>query len=228
MQVLAELMSYRRTNSTDEMDSPASLADSPLDFDLRSQSLVALELTMSPEAQRQLICTSPSIQKPLQASKPSSSRLAALVDQIPVPGEQDFPAKPPGGKSSSSRLKRPSRQSSTAAGQGSGGSVGAKPQGPAVSRAKSASTSRSLQRQSSAMAGMSHKHELNENELSASEEEACTPAQSTRGKRKLRVRDAANKKKNGEQCPAPPGPRKEGSEELAPAEEEWAPPSSVR
>lgn len=107
IQVLAEVQSRRRTNSTDEMDTPASLPDSPWIMDLRSQSLTTIGASLSPHAQRQLIASGlrqttaserGAKRRPLPPSHASSSRLAALVDQIPVPGEREIAASPNGGK----------------------------------------------------------------------------------------------------------------------------------
>lgn len=106
MQVLAELRSRRRTNSTDEMDTPASLPDSPWMWELRSQSLTTIGATLSPRAQRQLIASgvrqTPASghgakHLPMKPSHASSSRLAALVDQMPVPDEREIGASLDGG-----------------------------------------------------------------------------------------------------------------------------------
>ncbi|KAL0034685.1 hypothetical protein WJX77_002397 [Trebouxia sp. C0004] len=100
--VLAELRSRRRTNSTDEMDTPASLPDSPWMWELRSQSLTAIGAALSPSAQRQLIASGMrqtpagghgAKHLPMKPSHASSSRLAALVDQMPVPDEQEIGAR---------------------------------------------------------------------------------------------------------------------------------------
>ena len=107
MQVLAELQSRRRTNSTDEMDTPASLPDSPWMWELRSQSLTTIAAGLSPSAQRQLIASgvrqTPASghgakHRPMRPSHASSSRLAALVDQMPVPDEREIGASLDGGK----------------------------------------------------------------------------------------------------------------------------------
>ena len=107
MQVLAELQSRRRTNSTDEMDTPASLPDSPWMWELRSQSLTTIAAGLSPSAQRQLIASGVrqtpasghgSKHRPMKPSHASSSRLAALVDQMPVPDEREIGANLGGGK----------------------------------------------------------------------------------------------------------------------------------
>ena len=59
LQVLSELRSYRRTNSTEELDSPMSNPDSPgFLMNLRSSSLIALGISpASPCAQRQFIAS---------------------------------------------------------------------------------------------------------------------------------------------------------------------------
>ena len=59
LQVLSELRSYRRTNSTEEMDSPMSNPESPgFLMNLRSSSLIALGISpASPRAQRQFIAS---------------------------------------------------------------------------------------------------------------------------------------------------------------------------
>ena len=107
VQVLAELRSRRRTNSTDEMDTPASLPDSPWMWELRSQSLTTIGAALSPSAQRQLIASgvrqTPASghgakHRPLKPSHASSSRLAALVDQMPVPDEREIGASLGGSK----------------------------------------------------------------------------------------------------------------------------------
>ena len=107
MQVLAELQSRRRTNSTDEVDTPASLPDSPWMWELRSQSLTTIGAALSPSAQRQLIASgmrqTPASghgakHRPMKPSHASSSRLAALVDQMPVPDEREIDASSDGGK----------------------------------------------------------------------------------------------------------------------------------
>ena len=103
MQVLSELRAYRRTNSTDDLDSPTSNPDSPgWVMNMRSQSLLALGIApASPHTQRQLIASGRrpvptnsfgAKQLPEPASRASSSRLAALVDQMPVPNEEDDPS----------------------------------------------------------------------------------------------------------------------------------------
>ena len=99
------MRAYRRTNSTDDLDSPASNPESPgWVMNMRSQSLLALGIAPgSPHTQRQLIASGglpvPAVsfgakQLPEPASRASSSRLAALVDQMPVPNEEGDPSAP--------------------------------------------------------------------------------------------------------------------------------------
>ncbi len=121
MQVLAELQSRRRTNSTDEMDTPASLPDSPWMWELRSQSLTTIAAGLSPSAQRQLVASGVrqtpasghgSKHRPMKPSHASSSRLAALVDQMP--DEREIGASLDGGKRrSAGNRSDPSRASSS-------------------------------------------------------------------------------------------------------------------
>ncbi len=121
--MLAELQSRRRTNSTDEMDTPASLPDSPWMWELRSQSLTTIGAALSPSAQRQLIASgvrqTPASghgakHRPMKPSHASSSRLAALVDQMPVPDEREIGASLDGGKRRPARNRsNPSRASSS-------------------------------------------------------------------------------------------------------------------
>lgn len=89
-QVLSELQSYRRTGSTEDLDSPMSNPDSPgWVMNMRSQSLAALGIApASPHTQRQLLASGKR-QTPtsmLGAKRlpqhASSSRLAALAEHV--------------------------------------------------------------------------------------------------------------------------------------------------
>ncbi|KAL3140768.1 hypothetical protein ABBQ32_005316 [Trebouxia sp. C0010 RCD-2024] len=89
-EVLSELQSYRRTGSTEDLDSPMSNPDSPgWVMNMRSQSLAALGIApASPHTQRQLLASGKR-QTPtsmLGAKRlpqhASSSRLAALAEHV--------------------------------------------------------------------------------------------------------------------------------------------------
>ena len=111
-QVLSELRTSCRTNSTEEVDSPRSNPGSPgWALNMRSQSLLALGIgSGSPHTQRQLIAAGKhlissakdsgakrfgALLLPEQATHASSSRLAALIDQLPTPDEEEEKAKGP-------------------------------------------------------------------------------------------------------------------------------------
>ena len=243
-QVLAELRSYRRTNSTDDMDSPASLADSPL-CEMRSQSLLALGLAMSPRAQRRLIASPDkhptpatvfgSKQRPAQSSHASSSKLAAMVDQIQVPDERERPASAKGGNVRPAAASRASPSRLAAA-------VGKIPmladpleaEDQDISRTQSDGTTRSMRRPVSAtLAGAVRPGgEEVPKGLQGSDEEGRSASQLALSKPKLRARAAKRKgsslQRQGSAAMSEAANPDEEEEVQEGGEDEWAPSPASR
>lgn len=111
LQVLSELRSYRRTNSTEEMDSPMSNPESPgFLMNLRSSSLIALGITpASPHAQRQFIASG---KRHFPVNTPGAKQLPQASPEhgvAPAAEENDNGGRGGGGGGSDSRGNRKQR-----------------------------------------------------------------------------------------------------------------------